>query len=141
MDKAILRNPMFWGIALLFGAIFGLTVAIFFIEIADGASFGGAARTTGPWVGALVGLVIAVLTGMYVIATQAMATATAALAQETRKAREESAAPLVMTYFEFLRNWLLHVSVENIGRGLARNVVVTFDPRYPLEMEPLARCP
>ena len=130
MHKPILRNPWFWGIVVLFGAMFAFTVAVFFVEIAEDDDFGTAARTTGPWVGALVGLVIATLTGMYVLATQAMARATAELAEETRKAREESSAPVVIPYFEF-RRWLLLITVENIGAGLAHQVRVAFEPHIP----------
>lgn len=130
MDKPILRIPLLWGMALLFAAMLGLTVAIFFVVLAEGEDFGTAARITGPWVGGLVGLVIATLTGMYVVATQAMARATAELAEETKRAREEGSAPVVIPYFEFRRR-LLMITVENIGAGLAHKVHVAFEPPIP----------
>jgi hypothetical protein len=100
-----------------------------------------AAVTVAPWAGGLAAIVLAALTWMYVSATQAMAKATAELAEETRRQREESTAPRVTVHFDFLRSWLLHVSLENIGRGVARNVRVTFSPHIPSRAGAIPRLP
>lgn len=99
-----------------------------------------AAITVAPWAGGLAAIVLAALTAMYVAATQGMAKATAQLADETRRQREESTAPLVIVYFDFQR-WLLFVTVQNIGGGLARNVRATFEPAVPSLKGPISELP
>jgi hypothetical protein len=76
--------------------------------------------------------VLAILTTRLMSATESMAQATATLAEEARLARERANSPLIAVYFEFLKGgWILNVTVENVGTGLARDVGVQFRPSIP----------
>ena len=110
--------------------VFFVLACIIFLVVANDDSFSEGAKTAGPWFGVCAALLVAVLTLMYVTATQDMAHSTAALAEETKRSREELSAPAVTPYFTFERR-LLMVAIENIGAGIATEVIVKFDPPIP----------
>ena len=124
---------------LLVALVLGLTVAIFVITLSQ-HDFVEAANVSGPWLACTIALVIAILTAMYVAATQDMARATIVLAEETKKTREQLSAPAVLPFFTFERR-LLMVNVENIGAGLARDVTVKFQPPIPSRQGPVDQLP
>ncbi len=133
-----MRSPYLWLAVLVAGG--GVLVATIFAVEAGQNGFGNGVRAAGPWLGGLAGIAVAALTAMYVAATQDMAKATRELAEETKKQREEATAPLVSVYLDFQR-WLLFVTVENTGGGIARNVRVTFQPPIPSRAGPISELP
>ncbi|AIS30988.1 hypothetical protein [Methanobacterium formicicum] len=48
--------------------------------------------------------------------------------QEMKETRDQEIAPYVVAYFEF-ENQTINLVIENVGKGLAKNVKIEFDPK------------
>jgi hypothetical protein len=79
---------------------------------------------------------------VYVIKTWEMATATRKAAEaaqstllEMREARDQETAPYVIAYFDVPNDTRsLDLVIKNIGKSMATNVTVSFDPQLKLEL-------
>jgi hypothetical protein len=59
---------------------------------------------------------------------------------EMRDIRNDETAPYIVAYFE-LEDHSLHLIVENIGKGLAKNVKIEFDPKLECNGHDISETP
>lgn len=121
-----------WPIFIAFAVVAAAVVAFFVIlglAIADpDAVVIERAEQVAPWTGGLAAIVLAALTWLYVNETSKMAKATAALAAETKKAREEATRPVVIAEMRPDQQHLAWLVIRNAGNGVARELRFSCDP-------------
>jgi len=80
------------------------------------------------WLNENNGLVMSVLTLVYVAATILILKANLKSVKEMKKSREEENRPYVIVYFELKTTGPINLIVKNIGKTIAKDTRIQIDP-------------
>ncbi len=106
-------------------AVAAITALLFLLVLAIARPDNALTKDTAPvapWGSALAAIVLTALTVRYVTATEEMAKATRALADETRFARQLSMRPAVIAELEADQSQLFWLTIRNIGNSVAHEL-------------------